>query len=161
MEPQILYNCAHILLAAGIILLILSVILFFRFDVIGMIRSELAERNETSRSGSDSYYTRVASRIHSESSIEDNKVFEDMIADEQYAPEENDAPVEPLPELLPEADTHDAEISETVLISGSNNTPADGETIVTSRNRTMDPEEDDFMMIDNIIVIHGDPHAIK
>lgn len=173
MDPQILYNCSYILLAAGIILLILNIVLFFRFGMLGIIRSEIAERRETAESGSEGYFARVVSRVHNETGIEENKVFEDKITVEQYAPEEERTPTvqkaqaeQYVPDEQYEPEETDESIDDTdpsitVLVSGSKKESTNGETVVKAKNKKRDLQDDDYRIIDSIIVIHGDPHAIK
>ena len=187
MDPQILVNCSYIFLAAGIILLILTVVLFFKFGIIGIIRAEAAERKEAAESGNESYYNRVVSQIHKDASPENaNGSGNDPAGDNMTTEEKRSYTVQnpkkkkksPDPALSvpegspvpvaqePDDEQSDASItpgcdSITVVVSGNRNKNDPGETVVTPRNKKRDLKDDDFFIVDDIIVIHGDPHAIK
>lgn len=179
MDPQILYNCSYILLAAGIILLILTIVLFFKFGMIGIIRSEIAERRKADESDGDSYYNRVVGLIHDEEDTEEDIAPEEKAAEEPSVPKKprtatvqkprKKKPVskkvqeQPEPPETPDesTDMDDTDVSITVLVSGSKKESTDGETVVTAKNKKPDLDDDDYRIIDSIIVIHGDPHAIK
>lgn len=180
MDPQILVNCSYIFLAAGIILLILTVVLFFKFGIIGIIRAEAAERKEAAESGNESYYNRVVSQIHKDAGSEDANESGNDPAEDNNTTEGKRSytvqnpkkkkrvpdPVLPVPEEAPitdaqEPDDEQSDASITVVVSGNRNNNDTGETVVTPRNKKRDLNDDDFFIVDDIIVIHGDPHAIK
>lgn len=134
MSPEVLHNGAHILLAAGIVLFILTVILAVKFDILQMLKAELTGKKAVAPTP------------------------ESTAAQPVSAPEpvyrEETPPVKPVQAENKPA----AELNATVVVSSHKSAPQSSGTVVASRRKKTDEPKDDYVMIENIIVIHGDPN---
>ena len=141
MSPEVLHNGAHILLAAGIVLFILTVILAVKFDILQMLKAELTGKKAVAPTPES-----TAAQPVSAPELE------------PYKPEpvyrEETPPVKPVQvENKP-----DAELNATVVVSSHKSAPQSSGTVVASRRKKTEEPKDDYVMIENIIVIHGDPN---
>lgn len=159
MSSQALTNIAYILLASGIIMLILTVFLSVKYNLIGMLRTEFGRDKQASVFENSDDPSKKPDISITESSIEKGKVFEDEITAEHNVLYETCEE----PEITDELRSQYADISdsETVIIKpGTEECDPDG-TVVASREGKRDISNKEFRMIEDIIVINGDPQLIE
>ena len=155
MDTKVLHISANILLASGLLLFILTVILSVRFNVIRILKLEFGSEKKASAAEKENAPVMNANSADNGEYIEEDKVFEDVIAEEQPFYE---APVLP---AVPPVTENDISDSDTIIISENSEEPDPGDTVLIKKEKRNDSPEDDYRIIENIIDIHGDPAAIK
>lgn len=145
MSAQALHNGSHILLAAGIVLLILTVVLAVKFEIFRMLKNEFEEKKNTSGQDRAEPHIRPAAQPQK---------TEDNIPSPSAEAKKEDVPKE-----VPNA----GEIvhSATMVVSSRPSIPDSDGTVVVSNKKNNITQKDDYVMIENILVIHGDPDIIK
>ena len=145
MSAQALHDGAHILLAAGIVLLILTVILAVKFEIFRMLITELSHNKKGAAPESG-----VSQPVSvTQPPVKENNAAE--VRDEIRAEEKAEPPRESIPKAKA------VEHSATMVVSSNKSIPDPEGTVVISNKKTNDVPKDDYVIIENIIVIHGDP----
>jgi hypothetical protein len=149
MSSEALHNGAHILLAAGIVFLVLTVIFAIKFDILQMLKTELAGKKAAAPEVNSASAPVHTAEVHEDAvSHSEAVVYEEDLA----APHaEEEKPVQQQP----------AELSATMVVSSKKAAPESIGTVVASRKKKQDAPKDDYVIIENIIVIHGDPNIIN
>ena len=140
MSSEALHNGAHILLAAGIILFILTVIFAVKFNILHMLRTELAGKKKVPNAEIPPAPVHTGFSPQAESHSDEPVYHEVPI----YSPVEEKV--------------KEAEVNATVVVSSHSSEPQANGTVVASRKKKQDTPKDDYVIIENIIVIHGDPN---
>ncbi len=153
MSPKIWHDISYVFLASGIIFLVLTIILSIKFQLFSMIKSELGNRKKKEISGAEGYFDFVENKNKSLNNIEE-------IAESVGTLPKNK-------KTAPERAAYQSAADEppaTMLISSARRSAPqdDGATVVTSRKTAAEQQKkDDFEILDNIIVIHGNPDVIS
>lgn len=148
MSSEALHNGAHILLAAGIVFLVLTVIFAIKFDILQMLKTELAGKKAAAPEVNSASAPVHTAEVHEDAvSHSEAVVYEEDLA----APHAEEKPVQQQP----------AELSATMVVSSKKAAPESIGTVVASRKKKQDAPKDDYVIIENIIVIHGDPNIIN
>ena len=161
MDTQALHLSADILLAAGLIMLILTVILSVRFNIIRILKLEFGTDNKAPAADSDNGAARTVSSTDeeivtdSDISIGEDKVFEDAIAEEPSLAAEHDYAAEA------PAKQNDISNSDTIVIAAEADEHDPSDTVIAPKKKRTDGKKADYRITENIIVIHGDPTAIS
>ena len=202
MSSEAMRLCSYILLAAGILLFVLTVILSFKFEIVQMLISERAEKKKASgRAGQDESGDPANARTESTVTEGSEIRTESGIVSEVPMPVTNSeppagapttpiksgpaqpvsAPATPIksgsaqPVSAPTTPIRKqnnvqenkplkkkgAVTSTTVVISGNKSVPDKEGTVVISKSGSRNALRDDYEIIENIIVIHGDPNIIS
>ena len=159
MSSQALNNIAHILLISGIIILIITGFLSVKFNLIGMLRTEFGRYKQTSVTGSSSVLSKTLGSSLTESRIEEIKEFEDEISENNTVVGEHRREPEISTEL--QSEYVDISNSETVIALSDKMVNDSDTTFIVSNKKRKDALSDDYCIIDDIIVIHGNPNIIK
>ena len=187
MSSEAMRLCSYILLAAGILLFILTAILSFKFEIVQMLISERAEKKKASvRAGQDESDDPANART--ESTVTEgsaNKTETGLVSDGAMPVIKSEPPVSapttpiksgpvppvstPTTPLRKQNNVQEkkplkkkgAVTSTTVVISGNKSSPDKEGTVVISKSGGRKAPKDDYEIIENIIVIHGDPNIIS
>ncbi len=174
MNPELWHSISNVFLIVGIVFFVLTVWLSVKFHLISIIQSEINNRrerknpdeendyfiireNKSDNSGNGINYNNgtgnmVSSLSNQEESVSSNTVLapqqeESVSSNTVLAPQQGE-PVS----------------SNTILVSQQEE-PVAGNTVFVSAESTdyeeHNNENDDFVISENIIVIHGDPSSIR
>lgn len=149
MDTQLLHKGSDILLAVGIALLILTIILSFRFRIYETLISEFGKEKNRAANESNDYFARAESSK--------SRVIEELNSFPDAAAVVADSIIS---EAAPKADKKPAAPAATV-VKPKKKASRISETVVASRKKRPAAEESDYRITENIIIIHGDPHAVK
>lgn len=155
MDSQTLNIISYILLGTGVVFLVLTIVFAVKFKLVSIIKSELGNKKKNKTSESDDYFSFVENK-NKDIDIEEVK----------------NSPSFELPEkIIQEVYSDDNEeekddSSSTVIVSNrraNTNEVSEGTVIVSSRSRNIAQKEknEEFVITENIMIIHGDPHAVS
>lgn len=148
MNPESWRSISTVFLIVGIVFFVLTVWLSVKFNLISIIKLELNNRKERQSSDENDYFI-VNGNSESRNNT-DNTISSPSDREEPNTSNTVLAPVreEPNTSNTVLATPHEeSNLSNTVFVSGENNGTYE--------------ENDDFIISENIIVIHGDPSSIR
>lgn len=141
MSAQVMRMIAYILFAVGGILLIVTVYFSFRFHIFRLLQIEFSKKSNVS--GASVLVPSAGSAAGTGKSIasaaSDSFFFEDVLSEESSVP--------------------DDEVSHTVVRSPSRSEATSGDTVLVGR-AAQSATDQEFRIIENIMVFHGNPHFI-
>ena len=153
MNSQTLNIISYILLGLGVLFLILTIIFSVKFKLVSIIKSELGNKKKRKTSESEDYFSYVENK-NKDIDIEEVKTSP------SYELTENT-----IQEVYSDTDEEERdESSSTVIVSQRRiNDVSEGTVIVSSRSRNAAPKEnsEEFVITENIMIINGDPHAVR
>lgn len=155
MSPQTWHKISYILLTTGIIFFVVTVILALKFQLLNIIRSEMQRsRRKNVMSTGEEYLAYIKKKSSGLSVI-------DELSDSSNSDIKEIKPVsESGRGTVSELSDADDSPSATVVISShvpEEQAASESATVVTSGKI----EDEGFRITDSIMVIHGDPHAIR
>ncbi|MBQ3948066.1 MAG: hypothetical protein II656_06040 [Ruminococcus sp.] len=149
MDSNTWRNISYILLISGIVFLILTIILAIKFQLLSMIKAELNHKKKKTNSDNRDYFEYVENKnrnnIEAISGSERSGFTEKTTAARKAVP----------PPIVDETPA-------TVVISSAKKKvqPANIDATVLTRRNT-EQNENEFIITENIIVIHGDPDIVS
>ena len=152
MSPQLWNNISYILLVTGILFFTVTVILAVKFQLITMLKAEMNRRHGKNKmSAGEEYFNYVESRTHNTNAIEEISTTEDI--------KEVGADPKPMVSSLQNAPSSadDSPFATVIVSQHSPSAPAEGGTVITAGKM----QDDGFRVTDSIMIIHGDPFAIR
>ena len=147
MNPELWHNISIVFLIIGIIFFAFTVLLSVKFHLISIIQSEISNRKERKNSGEENDYFALSKNDNSKNEI-NNTVS---------APRQTYSPAS---QTVPAPQQTDSPTSHTVLAPQQTDSPASHTVLVSAENidyEKNNDDNDDFVIFENIIVIHGDP----
>ena len=148
MNPESWRSISTVFLIVGIVFFVLTVWLSVKFNLISIIKSELNNRKERQSSDENDYFivngnsesrNNTDNTVSSPSGREETNTSNTVLAPVNEESNTSNTVLAPVRE--------ESNLSNTVFVSGENNGTYE--------------ENDDFIISENIIVIHGDPSSIR
>ncbi|MCM1506010.1 MAG: hypothetical protein NC177_02590 [Ruminococcus flavefaciens] len=185
MSPELWRNISNVFLIAGIIFLVLTVWLSSKFHLISIIQTEINNRKDRKNSDEIDYFTMNENKVFNESEesishitiTDNNKNFNNasstVLAPQQEELNTSNTVLAPQQEELNTSNTvlapqqEELNTSNTVLAPQQEELNTSNTVFVPQQEEinTIDEEDnnetDDFIISENIIVIHGDPSSIR
>lgn len=172
MSPDIWRSIAVGTLIAGVLFLIIALFLSVKFHLISIIRSAVESSKESKEPVKQGYFDYRQSS-DSERSVSVQPVFPSRNEDNAvYSGENTSATVLPSGgEASATVITHDEEASATVItcdedisatvITHDENIDTNGTVIISTDEPQNVPDKDEFIILNNIIVINGSTDSVK
>ena len=155
MDSQTLNIISYILLGTGVVFLVLTIVFAVKFKLVSIIKSELGNKKKNKTSESDDYFSFVENK-NKDIDIEEVKNSPSFELPEKIIQEV----------YLDDNEEEKDDSSSTVIVSNrraNTNEVSEGTVIVSSRSRNIAQKEknEEFVITENIMIIHGDPHAVS
>lgn len=162
MNPESWRSISTVFLIVGIVFFVLTVWLSVKFNLISIIKSELNNRKERQSSDENDYFivngnsesrNNTDNTVSSPSGREETNTSNTVLAPVNEESNTSNTVLAPVREESNTSNTvlatphEESNLSNTVFVSGENNDTYE--------------ENDDFIISENIIVIHGDPSSIR
>ncbi|MDE5620129.1 MAG: hypothetical protein K2I80_06365 [Ruminococcus sp.] len=146
MNPESWHSISTVFLIVGIIFFILTVWLSVKFNLLSIIKSEISNRKERQNSDENDYF--IINQNSNSNSSENAVIYNsknNIVSSLSNQEESNVSNTV----LAPKQE--ELNVSNTILVSEESN----------GTYEEHHKENDDFIISENIIVIHGDPSAIR
>jgi Na+(H+)/acetate symporter ActP len=155
MSPQTWQDISYVLIVVGIVFLIVTIVLSVKFQLVSMIRVMLSDRKDAAAGNEYFDYVgnknndidRIEGSVRTQTGEKVNTVLAEHSEPVRTQIQKKSAPVKN---------------SSTVLVSPERKAPADssGTVLISRKNRHHENSEDEFVITENIIVIHGNAEMI-
>lgn len=171
MNPELWHSISTVFLIIGIVFFIITVLLSVKFRLISIIQSEINNRRERKNPNEENDYfiIRENKSDNSENGMNYDNSIRNMTSSSNQEKNFSNTVLAPQQEKSVSSNTVLAPQSEpiagnTVLVSQQAEPVAGNTVFVSSESDDFEEhnnENDDFVISENIIVIHGDPSTIR